>query len=144
MIATADTSFLVPLYGGDVNTAAARAWMAANATPIRLTDPLRFETENAFRLACFQCVISMTELQQAIASIESDLALGILTPEPLDSAALWAECRRLSAAHTLHLGTRAYDVTHVAAALLIGADCFLTYDARQRTLAEAAGLTVAP
>lgn len=54
MIVAADASFLVSLYGVDVNTPAARAWMAANAEPILLTGALRFEMENALRLACFR------------------------------------------------------------------------------------------
>lgn len=33
MIVAADASFLVSLYGGDVNTPAARAWMASQAEP---------------------------------------------------------------------------------------------------------------
>ena len=37
MTVTADASFLVSLYGVDVNTPAARAWMVANAQPILLT-----------------------------------------------------------------------------------------------------------
>lgn len=105
---------------------------------------VKFETENALRLACFRGVISVTECQQALADIESDVALGILIPETLESSTLWTECRHLSAAQTPLLGTRAYDITHVAAAILIGADFFLTFDTRQRSLASAAGLQVAP
>lgn len=141
---TADASFLVSLYGVDVNTPVARAWMQAAATPVRVTDALRFETENALRLAHFRGKITAAELQQALAEIESDFALGILVEEDLSAAAHWAECRRLSAGHTVTLGSRAYDITHVAGALLIGADTFLSFDQRQRTLAVAAGLAVAP
>jgi predicted nucleic acid-binding protein len=144
MIATADTSFLVSLYAGDVNTAPARAWMVANSVPIRLTDALRFETENALRLGQFRGQISPVDVQRAMTDIESDLALGILIPELIESHLLWAECRRLSAAHTPAMGARAYDITHVAAALLMGADTFLSFDSRQRSFATAAGLIVAP
>lgn len=144
MTATADASFLVSLYGVDVNTPAARVWMQAAATPVLLTEALRFETENALRLAHFRGKITGAELQQALTEIESDLALGILIAEDISTAALWPECRRLSAAHTLALGSRTYDITHVAGALILGADTFLSFDQRQRTLAAAVGLTVAP
>lgn len=144
MIVTADASFLVSLYGVDVNTPAARAWLAANAQPILLTGALRFETENALRLAFFRGRITSEELAQALADIESDLVQGILIATALASALHWAECRRISAAHTSTTGSRAYDITHVGAAVLLKADTFLSFDGRQRTLAVTLGLAVAP
>jgi predicted nucleic acid-binding protein len=144
MIATADASFLVSLYGVDVNTPAARGWMAANAEPVLLTGALRFETENALRLACFRGRITAAELAQALAEIESDLATGILIATDIAADVHWAECRSISAAHTLSTGSRAYDITHVAAARLLKADTFLSFDGKQRTLAGLLGLNVAP
>jgi len=144
MIATADASFLVSLYGGDVNTPAARAWMAANVTPLLLSDALRFETENALRLAHFRGKLALAELHNALTEIESDLATGILIARDIPAAAHWVECRRLSAVHTLILGCTAYDITHVAGSLVMGADTFLTFDQKQRSLAMQAGLLVGP
>ena len=54
MTLAADTSFMVSLYGVDVNTPEARAWMVRTAEPIVVSSALRFETENALRLACFR------------------------------------------------------------------------------------------
>ncbi len=144
MIVTADTSFLVSLYGVDINTPAARTWMAANAEPILLTGALRFETENALRLACFRGRISSAELEQALAEIESDIIQGILISAPLASDMHWEECRRISAAQTLATGSRAFDITHVAAAVVLKAGVFLSFDGRQRLLAGLMGISVAP
>lgn len=144
MIVTADTSFLVSLYGVDINTPAARAWMAANAEPILFTGALRFEAENALRLACFRGRISSTELEQALAEIESDIVQGILISAPLASAMHWEECRRISASQTLATGSRAFDITHVAAAVVLKADVFLSFDGRQRLLAGLMEISVAP
>jgi len=144
MIVTADASLLVSLYGVDVNTPAARAWMAANAEPVLLTGALRFETENALRLACFRGRITAAELAQALAEIESDLATGILIATDIAADVHWAECRSISAAHTLSTGSRAYDITHVATARLLKADTFLSFDGKQRTLSGLLGLNVAP
>lgn len=144
MTVTPDASFLVSLYGGDVNTPVARAWMVSHAEPVIVTLALRFETENALRLACFRSVISAAELQHALADIETDFALGILLARNLSSTSHWSEYSCLSAAHTLTLGVRAYDITHVASALLLRADTFLSFDQKQRMLAVAEGLTVAP
>lgn len=144
MIVTADASFLVSLYGVDVNTPAARSWMAAIAEPLLLTAALRFETENALRLACFRGRITAAELAQALSDIESDLVQGILIKTPLFAELLWDECRRISATRTLATGSRAFDITHVAAAVLLKAETFLSFDGRQRTLAGLVGLRVAP
>ena len=144
MIVTADASFLVSLYGVDVNTPAARRWMAAHAEPLLLTEALRFETENALRLACFRGRITAADLAQALSDIENDLVQDILIAAPLSSELHWDECRRISATHTLATGSRAYDITHVAAAVLLKAVTFLSFDGRQRTLAGLVGLSVAP
>ena len=114
MIVAADASFLVSLYGGDWNTPAARAWMAANAEPVLLTGALRFESENALRLGCFRSRITAAELAKALADIADDLDQGILV-----------EAAR-------------------AAAVLLGAEVFLSFDERQRQLAAQLGLKVKP
>lgn len=144
MIVTADASFLVSLYGVDVNTPAARAWMAANAEPVMLTGALRFETENALRLACFRGRITAEELSLALAEIEGDLASGILIATAVAADGHWSECQSISKAHTLSTGSRAYDITHVAAARVLKADTFLSFDGKQRALAALLGLSVAP
>lgn len=144
MTPTADASFLVSLYAGDTHTREARAWMVAHATPIVVTPALRFETENALRLAAFRQRITHEELRQALADTESDFAAGILISRDIPSARLWAECRKLSVAQTLGHGARAFDLLHVACALLVGADTFLSFDARQRAVAASVGLRAAP
>ena len=47
-------------------------------------------------------------------------------------------------AHTSTLGCRTLDILHVAAATLLGASLFVTYDQRQAQLADLAGLKVHP
>ena len=46
--------------------------------------------------------------------------------------------------HSATLGCRTLDIIHVAAALVIGAREFITFDGRQAALARQAGLTVKP
>jgi len=52
------------------------------------------------------------------------------------------EAKRLSATYTLTGGHRGFDVLHVAGALKLGADQFLTFDGNQKKLAKAEGLVV--
>jgi len=49
------------------------------------------------------------------------------------------EAERLSALHSETLGTRSLDVLHVASALVLGRNEFLTFDNRQGALARAGG-----
>lgn len=144
MIQAADTSFMVSLYGGDGHTATARAWMVRTAEPIIVSTALRFETENALRLACYRRLISDMELAQALVDMETDFSLGILIAKEIPAAKHWSECRRLSSMHTSSGGYRAFDILHVAAALHLKADQFLTFDEIQKRLAQAVGLSVAP
>jgi predicted nucleic acid-binding protein len=48
----------------------------------------------------------------------------------------------LSKKHSATIGSRSLDILHVASALSINADRFLTFDDRQTRLAELAGLTI--
>lgn len=57
-------------------------------------------------------------------------------------AAVMAETGRLSAPHTLVGVHRSFDILHVAAPVLFKATIFLSFNANQRALAEAAGLEV--
>jgi predicted nucleic acid-binding protein len=50
----------------------------------------------------------------------------------------------LSERHSATIGTRSLDVLHVAVARSLRAGEFVTFDARQRTLALALGLKVGP
>lgn len=142
MRATADASFLISLYGGDLHTPLARAWMVREASPVILTSPARFETENALRLACHRGLLSPAELRQSLAQINEDIQLGFLVEKEVSTAVLWQECRRLSATHTLELGMRAFDIIHIGASKLARATTFLTFDERQASLARAVGLSV--
>jgi hypothetical protein len=56
------------------------------------------------------------------------------------SALMYDEARRLSATWSATLGTRSLDILQVASALVLKAETFLTFDARQKKLAKAAGL----
>ena len=54
------------------------------------------------------------------------------------------EAESLAEHHTPVLGTRSLDILHVAAALVLGATEFCTFDTRQGKLAKATGLHVQP
>jgi hypothetical protein len=136
----ADTSLLVSLYLADSNTPAAIAAVTTAARPLILTPWQQFELENAFRLRLFRRESSPEDLSSAEASLQSDLAAGMVEIVGLPIASILPVARQLTARHTSLLGTRAFDVFHVAAALHLKATRFLSFDQRQLALARAAGL----
>ena len=139
----ADTSLLVSLYLADSNTPAALTAVTAAAQPLILSSWQQFELENALQLRLFRRESSRADLAAAEARLSEDLAAGMLIAVPLAVASVLPVARQLAARHTALIGTRAFDVFHVAAALHLKAARFLTFDARQLALARAAGLRTA-
>jgi hypothetical protein len=79
-----------------------------------------------------------------LAEVEPDAKAGVLLETPVSWAAVYSEAEALSAACSKTLGTRGFDVLHVAVAIALGTKNFLTFDARQKSLAVKGGLKVKP
>lgn len=136
----ADTSLLVSLYLADANTPAALKAVTAAARPLLLTPWQQFEMENALQLRLFRRESTPADLAEAAERLRADLAAGAVVTAPLSLPPVLTLARKLTATHSALLGTRAFDVFHVAAALHLKAATFLSFDTRQLTLARAAGL----
>ncbi len=74
--------------------------------------------------------------------LQSDLASGVLLVVPADWLDVHRLAEELSAKHTETSGHRLIDILHVATALHLGAEEFLTFDSNQKLLAETEGLKV--
>ena len=144
MVAYADTSFLYSLYGHDANSAEARTMGNALTVPLAFTPLQRHELRNAFRLAVFRKAMTEERCEAVLAAIEADTKTGVLVETPVSWAEVYSQAEALSAAHAKTLGTRGFDVLHVAATIALGTKNFLTFDARQKSLAVKAGLKVRP
>jgi predicted nucleic acid-binding protein len=144
MVAYADTSFLFSLYGNDANSPQARSIGDSLQSPFAFTPLHRHELRNAFRLAVFRRVMTPERCRTVLAEIEVDTNTGTLAETPVAWAQVYAEAEALSAAHTETLGTRGFDVLHVAAAGALGIKDFYTFDARQKALAARTGMKVTP
>jgi predicted nucleic acid-binding protein len=140
----ADTSVLFSLYVTDANSARADAWRQANPVPIGFTGFHRIELRNALSRAVFQQRLTTAESLAAWQEVQQDLASGLLVAKPNLWGKLVREAESLAEQHTPVLGTRSLDILHVAAALVLGATEFCTFDTRQGNLAKAAGLHVQP
>ena len=139
MSAYADTSFIVSLYLRDANSNLATARMLEIAPPLMLSSLGELELTNALQLYVFRKEIDESDLRAALATLRADIESGALVVKPM-SEAMYVEARRLSMRWSAKLGTRSLDILQVAAAIILGADSFHTFDDRQKKLAKAAGL----
>ena len=92
----------------------------------------------------FRGLITDVEKHLWLADYEADKSLGVLTERTIDANAALHRAEAISAARTESSGNRSYDILLVAAATLLGATRFWTFDIRQRNLAAAEGLIVGP
>ena len=142
MVICGDTSFFFSLYGNDASSSRAVNWVSTCQLPITLSPYNPYELGNALRFAEFRQVIKPGESAMYWSQFESTIQRGRLFRQVCNLADVLDEATRLSSTHTLTGGHRGFDVLHVAAALVIGAGEFLTFDGNQKKLAEAEGLAV--
>ncbi len=74
--------------------------------------------------------------------LQTDLATHVLQMVSVDWSDVHQRAEALSARFTESGGHRLVDIMHVATALHLGAEEFLTFDANQKRLAVAQGLKV--
>ena len=127
---------------------AATGWMQSRTGPLPVSSLLLLEFLQSVR---FQTRLfsldrakgySSAEAPRMLSDLQSDLATGILQVTAVD----WADVHRIAeehtAKHTATGGHRLNNILHVSTALHLGAAGFLTFDASQKNLAEAEGMTV--
>lgn len=135
-----DSSALVKLYVPEVESEALSKRM--QGLPIPFTHFHELEVKNAIMLRCFRnpeiapMGFKISEL------IDMDLENRVLFRPEL----IWTEVMKravhLSMLYTSEIGSRSLDIIHVAAAVELKCETFITYDARQAKLARAAGLRI--
>ena len=142
MNAYADTAFLCSLHAPDPHTNRGIAWLKRQRQPLPFTGFHRLEFRNALRLRVFRREITPAQRELSIQAMLSDLAAGVFAHVTAAWPEVLLEAERLSAGHSETIGTRSLDILHVASALVLGAEQFVTFNTRQGTLARAAGLRV--
>lgn len=140
MKAYADSDFVCSLYAPDAHSARAATRMRRLPLPLPFTWMHQLEVRNALRLRVFRREITPAQRDASLNALLADLASGVFAPVAPGVTDLLTEAERLSALHSEKLGTRSLGILHVAAALVLGCDVFLTFDRRQLALARRAGL----
>jgi predicted nucleic acid-binding protein len=136
----ADTSFLVSLYFADTDSASA-ARVMRSAPTVFLTPLGELELVNALELARFRRLVNASQVRASHAAFRQDVASRVFSLQPLPVTA-YEMAARIARRRSARMGTRTLDILHVASALLLHAERFLTFDDRQRRLARAEGMRV--
>lgn len=148
----ADTSFLVRLFSQEAGAPIAAAEYRRLNRPRLFYLPLHaLEVENAIRQRAFHAKRVRPSGERSQINRERDTTLarvvqylkrGALSEVVVDMDSAMDRARQLSSTHTDRLGARAIDLLHVACAVLLGSEVFLTFDQRQAELARAESLKV--
>ena len=146
----ADTNFFVNLLVGMPSTNEAERLATGMKAPLPITRLLRLEFVNALQ----QCVF-LTRRGSQDRRVTPELATAVesyfLDEADAGSQFRNYQCsendvesvfRTLSHRHTAKEGFRAYDILHVAQALVLGCDTFWSFDEKARKLAKLEGLKV--
>jgi hypothetical protein len=148
----ADSSFVLRLVTDEADSPEAIAEYRRLGSPGLFFLPLHaLEVRNAVLQRAFHQRRSISSGERQHISRERDAALArverlvvrrALFDVTLDMDAAMTLAAKLSRAHTERLGARAIDLLHVASALALESELFLTTDVRQAQLAKAEGLKV--
>jgi len=140
----ADSSFLISLFMEDGNTDAARRFIGRNPAILAFNPLHRLEVRNGLRLRVHRGDVDKPARAAALQRIDEAILAGQLAHVPLPWTDALRLAEKLSSGHAEQIGSRSADTLHVAAALLVKARQFLSFDKRQCELAKAAGLVVKP
>jgi predicted nucleic acid-binding protein len=146
-----DANVLVRLYlqlpghSGILNRISVRS--ARAEWPLPVTDLLRFEVTNAIHRMVFesrsggQWRVTPESAVLGLAEFSQHQEEGVfLRRSPLTLAEIEPEFISLATRYTPKLGFRTYDILHVASALALRADRFISFDAKANELARLVGM----
>jgi predicted nucleic acid-binding protein len=144
----ADTSFVCALLHVQGNSPLAWDYTRENPDEVIISTLIAFEFKQSARLQTFRFDSDRTqgwaerETGRMLAQFDANVAEKVFVLAEVDWPDVHSLAERLSAAHTRKDGYRTLDVLHVATALHLRAERFLTLDAGQAALARAVGLKV--
>jgi predicted nucleic acid-binding protein len=141
----ADASFLVSLYlPSDRFSRLAKTVAASFESVVAYSLLTELELTNTVWRAVGEKRISKKIATNLLRDVRRDLVNGFLEQPGLDAVTHYRKAIELSEQHASELLTRALDVLHVAAACLLEASFYASFDIRQRQLAAIIGLKLLP
>ena len=142
MTAYFDTGVLIKSYIAEKDSPVADALILKALEPIPFTHFHGIEIRTALRLKRGRKEITDAELKNALSALQQDIDAGRLERPSYDLSIVFHKAEELSGKYAAATLARSLDILHVAAAVVIGANQFITFDRRQEALALKAGLTL--
>lgn len=142
MSAYFDTGVITKWYIPEPDSSAALTIRDRFSPPAVLTHLHRVELVTAWQLKVFRRELDPASVSAAWRDLEADVADGVWMQPVYDLSSVHVRAETLAREHAAALGTRTLDILHVAASQALRTRDFVTGDARQASLAEAAGLRV--
>jgi predicted nucleic acid-binding protein len=139
-----DSSVITKWYLPEPDSATALRLRARFAPPAVLTHLHRVELTTAWQQKVYRKELTASVVARALGDLDDDVAAGIWAAPAYDLADVHARAEALSRRHAATLGVRSLDILHVAAALALEAQQFVTSNNRQGLLAQAVGLELVP
>jgi len=137
-----DTSVLVKLYIKEEYSLEVSHWIRRNNEAIPLTRFHELEFTNAIYLKQFRTEMTNEQALLVLSKFDEHQRRGVYYRPQINWTDAINFALDLSQNHTKTTGSRSLDILHVASALAIKANRFLTLDKRQSALAGLAGLTI--
>ncbi len=139
-----DASFLVSFFAHDEHGLEAETWWRRSNEILTASRLVLFEAENSIRTLPLAKKCSRAQARWAIDYMKRAVAEGLIVVREVPVKRLYPAAQRLSLHHGEERSFGAMDIIHVAAAQELGATKFLSFDGRQRELAEKTGMAVQP
>ena len=140
----ADTSLLISYYINDSHSVSAQTILHATTDPLPFTGLHRLEMRNALALGVFRRILTPAQVTATWSDVGRDLRSGRLVPQPVNWGPIYRAAAHWAALRSPAIGCRSLDVLHVALAKKLSRNEFLSFDARQKLLAAALGMSVKP
>ena len=137
-----DTSIIVKLYFKEKYSRKAASWLKKNNQAAALTPFHELEFINAMQLKLFRGEIAEDESELVISRFEEHERKGVYYRPQMEWPRIFNIAMALSKNHSHRIGSRSLDIMHVASAIFLKADQFLSLDRRQFQIAQAAGLKI--
>jgi predicted nucleic acid-binding protein len=137
-----DSSVIVKLYVLEEHSSAVSKYVRALNHPLPFTHLHYLETRNGLRLKVFRKEADAKSAAASMGLLDDDLKSGVLVRPELHWIDVFRRADELSEAFSKKFGSRSLDLLHIASALLLAAEEFVTFDDRQNATARMAGLKV--
>lgn len=137
-----DTGIIIKLYTEEPESEVVRSFVLDDGEPILINDFHLSEMTAAITLNKYRGECSTLQVERLLSSIDEDRNKGVLTFKGVDWPEAWRMCRSLAMEYAPSSGCRTLDTLHVACAVLLKADNFVSSDKRQLQLASLTGFKV--